>query len=250
MAETKDSFYVGYLPLPAALKPFVKIFIAAGFFGAIALAFAIASTQQDPGGGVWDTSKTFAIEGHLSVNPYPIVYVDDPESSVGVTAVLLVSNFKFGAQDRVVGLDGKRVRAKGFFITNGGRAMFELSDSQDAVTVLREESTPPANELLGDFTLAGEIMDSKCFLGVMKPGSGKTHRACAVRCLSGGITPVFVTRDKDGKATIYVLTDSDYGPVNEQVLAYVAEPVQLNGRLERHGDLLVYAIDPANIVRK
>ena len=28
-----------------------------------------------------------------------------------------------------------------------------------------------------------------CFLGVMKPGRSKPHRACAVRCISGGIPP-------------------------------------------------------------
>ena len=28
----------------------------------------------------------------------------------------------------------------------------------------------------GEVTLAGEIVDSKCYLGVMNPGNGKVHR--------------------------------------------------------------------------
>jgi hypothetical protein len=28
-------------------------------------------------------------------------------------------------------------------------------------------------------TLTGEIVDSKCYLGVMNPGQGKVHRDCA-----------------------------------------------------------------------
>ena len=33
-------------------------------------------------------------------------------------------------------------------------------------------------------------------------------------------------------------------------MPYVAEPIELRGKLQRHGDLLVFAIDPGNIVRK
>lgn len=250
MAERNDPFYVGYLPLPKGLKRFVQAIIVVGVLGAIGLAFVIASSQQDPGPGVWDTSKTFAIEGHLSVDPYPIMYVEDPKSDAGVRAVLLVAGMKFGASDRVAGMSGKRVRAQGQFISRGGRAVFEVLGAEDAVVVVNEESTPPPIEALGDFKLVGEITDSKCFLGLMKPGFGKTHRACAVRCIAGGITPILVTRDSDGEATVYVLTNMDRGAVNDDVLPYVAEPVELEGRLERHGDLLVYSIDPANIVRR
>ena len=250
MSETDEPFYVGYLPLPAALGPLVKALIGTAVLGGLALAFAIAPRQQDPGSGQWETAKVFAIEGHLAVQPYPIVFVDDPESAAGVRGVLLVSSMKFGALDRVEGLSGKRVRAEGNFITREGRSMFELADGEAAVVLVSEESTAPTTEVLGDHTLVGEIMDSKCYLGVMKPGFGKTHRACAVRCISGGIPPVFVTRDQQGKATTYVLTDTGHGAVNEAVLPYVAEAVELNGRLERRGDLLFYAIDPGKIVRK
>jgi hypothetical protein len=250
MAEDKDPFYVGYLPLPTSLNFFVKAIIGASVLGAIALAFVIAPRQQDPGSGSLDASKTFAIEGHLSIEPYPIVYVADPESAARVRGMLLVSSFKFGAWDRVADLHGKRVRSQGEFISREGRGMFQLIDGEDAVVVLSDASTPPAIESLGDHTLIGEITDAKCFLGVMKPGFGKTHRACAVRCISGGIQPVFVTRDVEGKATVYLLTDANHGAINDDVLSYVAEPVELTGRLERHGDLLVYAIDPSKIVRK
>ena len=250
MSETKDPFYVGYLPLPTTLKSMVRVFIAAGVFGAIAMAFVIAPQQQDPGTGQWDTSTTFAIEGHLSVKPYPIVYVDDPKSTFASRAVILVSGMKFGAAEQTAAFDGKRVRAKGHFITRQGRGVFELSGDEDAVVVLSDESTEPRVESLGEHELVGEITDSKCFLGVMKPGFGKTHRACAVRCISGGIPPIFVTRDEAGKATIYLLTDGERGAINEAVLPYVSEPVEVRGRLERHGDLLVYAIDPDRIARQ
>lgn len=250
MAEGKDPFYVGYLPLPENLGLWVKAIIGMSVLGAIVLALAIASRQQDPGSGSLDASRIVAIDGHLSVEPYPIVYVDDPESSVGVRSVLLVSSFKFGAWDRVVDMHGKRVRAQGQFINREGRVILQLIDGEGAVVVLEEQSPPPPTESLGDHTLIGEIVDAKCFLGSMKPGFGKTHRACAVRCISGGIPPVLVTRDAKGKATVYLLTDVDNQAVNDDVLSYVSEPVELAGRLERRGDLLVFSIDPKMIIRK
>ena len=45
----------------------------------------------------------------------------------------------------------------------------------------------PSYQPLGAVTLTGEIVDSKCFLGVMNPGNLKPHKACAIRCISGGI---------------------------------------------------------------
>ena len=61
---------------------------------------------------------------------------------------------------------------------------------------------------------------------------------------------MFVTRDKAGNGTCYLMTDTLQGAVNEAVLPFVSEPVELRGQLERRGDLLVYAIDPRAIVRK
>jgi hypothetical protein len=59
---------------------------------------------------------------------------------------------------------------------------------------------------LGEFDLVGEIVDRKCYLGNMNPGNGKVHRDCAVRCLSGGILPVFATNDFNGSPAVLLLT--------------------------------------------
>jgi len=51
------------------------------------------------------------------------------------------------------------------------------------------DDSPLPSTSLGTQTLVGEIVDSKCFLGVMNPGQLTTHRACAIRCISGGVRP-------------------------------------------------------------
>jgi hypothetical protein len=92
-------------------------------------------------------------------------------------------------------------------------------------------------------------VDSKCFLGVMNPGNLTPHRACAIRCISGGIPPVLLVRQADGPALYFLLVGARDEPVNRQVLDIVAEPVQISGSVSRQGDLLILRADPATYRR-
>ena len=57
------------------------------------------------------------------------------------------------------------------------------------------------------------------------------HRACAIRCISGGVPPVRVARAaEDGPAIYLLLVSAEGKPVNQQVLNLVAEPVEDYGR--------------------
>ena len=97
---------------------------------------------------------------------------------------------------------------------------------------------------LGEHTLRGEIVDIKCYLGVMKPAHGKPHRSCAARCISGGIPPVLMVRDRDGDTNHLLLVSADGRTVNREVLPLVAEPVEITGRVVRLGDWLVLQASP------
>src|SRR5258705_9622370 len=102
---------------------------------------------------------------------------------------------------------------------------------------------------IGIQTFVGEIVDSKCFLGVMNPGQLPPNRACAIRCISGGVPPVLLVRQKDGPAIYLLLVSADGNPVNKQVLDVVAESVEITGDVERQGDLLILRADPASYRR-
>jgi hypothetical protein len=108
---------------------------------------------------------------------------------------------------------------------------------------------PPRSESLGEQTFVGEIVDSKCFLGVMNPGQLKPHRACAVRCISGGVPPVLLLRQADGSARYLLLMSREGRPVNQDVLDLVAEPVRVTGELVRDGELLTLRSDPSTFER-
>ena len=108
-------------------------------------------------------------------------------------------------------------------------------------------SLPPESDDLGEVRLQGEIVDSKCYLGVMNPGSGKVHRDCAARCISGGIPAALLVRDAAGRATTVLLANDEGTPMGRSILDYVAEPVVVSGRLSRIGGRLTLRANRAGI---
>jgi hypothetical protein len=97
---------------------------------------------------------------------------------------------------------------------------------------------------LGRFRLRGELVDSKCYLGVMKPGRGKPHRGCAARCLSGGIPPLFLVEDEVGERVALLVVTRDESPLPRSLLDRVGEPLELEGDVERVDGMLTLRIGP------
>jgi hypothetical protein len=91
-------------------------------------------------------------------------------------------------------------------------------------------------------TLSGEIVDSKCYLGVMNPGQGKVHRDCAARCLSGGIPPIFITTD--GRQQLLLVGRDGRALGRDALREFIAEPIQVDGELVQRGSTQLLKIDP------
>ena len=98
-------------------------------------------------------------------------------------------------------------------------------------------------------TLAGEIVDSKCFLGVMNPGAGKVHRACAAMCLTGGMPPMLVITDAVGDRYGYMLTTTEGTSASQLLVPDVAVPVNVTGTLEQRGDLTYIRLQDNGVQR-
>jgi hypothetical protein len=130
--------------------------------------------------------------------------------------------------------------------------MIELvPNSIRAVPLLSDEAAgQTAREIdLGVFTIVGEIVDTKCYFGVMNPGKGKVHKDCAVRCISGGIPPALLVRSQDGESTVFLLVGADGRQLHGEILNKVGEPVEIQGRLVRNGDTLRLSAEPRSIRR-
>lgn len=81
--------------------------------------------------------------------------------------------------------------------------------------------------------ITGEVVDSWCFASqVMGPGRGERHRACALACLHGGVTPGIV----DDSGTLYIAAKHEaYTGCKELLLPYVAKRVKITGWLAQKG---------------
>lgn len=247
MKQEQDEFYVGYLPkAPARMAGIVRLTVLLLTALAALTAFLVVREQRDIATALFEFGVAREFEGVIALKPYPMLRVQRPGMVSGERAAfsryLLVAPFKFGADEIVAPFDGKKVRLKGSLIYRDNKTMIELA-GVDAVTEIGE-GVADASLSFGEVTMSGEIVDSKCFLGVMNPGELKTHRACAVRCISGGIPPVLVVRGRDGTAHYLLLVDRQMGQVNQAVLPMVAQPVKITGELVRHDDWWVLKADP------
>jgi hypothetical protein len=246
-----NEFYVGYLPkAPAGIGRKIRAVVAFLLLIGAACAIAFAMVQRTFAPSAFEYGKDNAFEGVLEETPYPTLVVKRPGESAGETAYsryLLVAGGKHGANAQTAGYGGKTVRLRGALIYRDNQTMIELVSG--SISVLENTGQPrEAVAKLGEFVLAGEIVDTKCYLGVMNPGNGKVHRDCAVRCLSGGIPPALVTRDLNGTPAILLLTDTQNNPLPREVfLRRVGQPVRIRGKVLRSGDTLFLKTEPKEI---
>lgn len=246
-----EEFYIGYLPDKGPqLATFTRRKVLAIFLAGLATAIFLVSSMSEFSAAVFEFGVEREFEGVLSDGPVPILEVERPGSVLSApntSSYLLVAFGKHGADEEVSQHRGHRVRLRGSLIYRDNQTMIEVVDGSVEVQEGETETTRISSENdLGMQVLTGEIVDSKCFLGVMKPGNLKPHRACAVRCISGGVPPVFLVRDSDGFASYYLLVSSTGEAVNKLVLDQVAEPLQIEGRVVRRGEMLFLYADPAD----
>lgn len=253
----RDPFYVGYLPLPKSIKRFIVPWLVGNLVLALGIAAVIASQHREPGDGVWETSKPITLHGWIEIDPYVILKTNEQ-------AYILVEQGKVGAGDRVKAAHVHAGWAKvtGYLVRRDGRHVLELDGSRSKPIVQVSEPPPhiggihddvfdpeaPAADL-GTHTLRGEIVDPKCYLGVMQPGDGKTHKVCATLCIKGGIPPMLLVRDKTGDTAAYLLTDAEGKAFPESHHEYIADPIEITGLVLRDGDLLILRADLDSIRR-
>ncbi len=246
-----DDFYVGYQPhAPGELGRHLRRTVLALLLLAAVVATTLAALQGGFDPGVFEYGMVREFEGVVVERPHPLLLVDRPGDTGGdPSRYLLVAVGKHGADNEVAGLDGRRVRLRGTLIHRQDQTMVEVVGG--SVEAIGDAAVAAAGGAvsLGTQTLRGEIVDSKCFLGVMKPGRGKPHRACATLCIRGGIPPVLRVETTAGEHRHLLLTDETGGAINDRVLDLIAVPVEISGRVLRAGDLLVLETDPKTIRR-
>ena len=244
----ESDFYVGYLPnAPTELRLFVRrVVIGLGLL-IVALAGLLSLGQMPFAKSYFDFGKVRDFEGTLVARPYPSLLVTRPghsENADRTSDYLLVSPGKHGADDVIRNFADKNVRLRGQLIYRDGQTMVEIEPGSIHEIVTQSAEQADARSL-GTLTLTGEIVDSKCYLGVMNPGSGKVHQDCASRCLSGGIPPLFVDF-LTGKTFLLVGADESALPYTD-IKAFIAEPLTIQGEHLQRGDRQLLKINSAQL---
>ncbi len=250
----KDEFYIGYFNgIGALTRRLLRKYVLVSLLLIIVVAVSFSYLQKPAANGSFDFDSATRISGIYHENPYPMLRVNLDGNEY--KDIVLLGFGKFGANpylDRIREEEGnlvnKYVTIEGNLIYYNGKTLLQIEESNklEIGSMPGSEVAPPNN--LGEFTLEGEIVDSKCYFGVMKPGYGKIHRSCAALCISGGIPPVLVSSEENSIAEYFLLADLKGNPINKDILPYIGQPSRLKGQVSELGDWHLLQIDIDDIL--
>ncbi|MEL7041896.1 MAG: hypothetical protein AAGL90_10245 [Pseudomonadota bacterium] len=237
---SKEDFFIGWAETPKADRRF---FLGAGIglmLGTGATATAIAHYQHPAGPGDWNMGDIRAWRGIATADPYGMLRTLDLDGTP--RTALLGCQGKCGVGAKIGALAGKPVIVQGSLIQRGAHAMIAVIDGPDWI---REDTDGkigdlafPSPETLLDVTLNGEILDTKCWFGAMRPSQGKVHKSCASLCIRSGLPPAFYVRAPKDQSALMIMTSGGAGH-HHDLLPFVADPVSVSGRVQRFGDLFL-----------
>ncbi|OEK06256.1 hypothetical protein [Roseivirga misakiensis] len=258
----KDEFYVGYLPkAPKKIARFVIAFVVLIFIVMGAVSFFMSSSHKHINNGTYEFGELTEMTGVIKMEPVPhIRIIADEEGKVGKN-IMLIDFGKFGArssiekmQETVGGnISDYEVTLRGTLIYQDGFTLLELTEKEKSLQNHRTLENANKYEVIrasaGSISLTGEIVDPKCYFGSMKPAQNKPHKSCASLCIAGGIPPVYVVQTKEKLANYYIIKGTNGEDINQEVLEFVAEGANLQGKVEQLGEWKILYVDPSKIKR-
>ena len=244
----EGGFFVGYFKtIPKSLRGFL-LYVGAAFLGIlIGLGYVLGNAQSDPGSG--GPAGRAVLQGYLEADPYPLLRLPPSQQHPRGQAILLSSaNGKRGVVREAESLDGLIVDAGGGLLERGSIQMLQIGGQ----VRLREaeELSPETTDFvpsdpvsIGRWRITGELCDGKCYLGIMRPGTGLAHKACANLCIQGGVPPVFVARSPVQGHEFFLLSDPNGNPLPDDMYDMVALLIDAEGEIELIDNVARFKID-------
>jgi hypothetical protein len=257
-------FYIGWMPkAPQSFAKQVKRVLFFLFPVAAVIAMLIASFQKKFSTANFEFGKLTAIKGIYINSPIPMLKVVAGKDIWGNTSYLtipLIGYGKHGASTAIVELEkekntsfnNRELTIKGTLLYSDGKTLLQVNKDESPVVNIgpvADSSILPKQKDLGIQIIKGEIIDPKCYFGVMKPGEGKVHRDCAIRCILGGIPPVLKVMNEKGEKNYYCIVGPNGEAMNEAVQDYVAEPVAVEARVVQLDDWIILYVQDKKINR-
>ena len=244
---SNSDFYIGWMKkAPKSFAKHVKIVLLILFPITLVVAYLLSTKQKRFSTGNFEFGKATEIKGVYYNDPVPMLKVFDKDSQF--ITFLLVGYGKHGAETAIMelekekdfSLNGKEVTLKGTLIYGNGKTLLQIDKTEDPIVSIGNVfNIRPEKKELGTQTIRGEIIDPKCYFGVMKPGEGKVHRDCAIRCILGGIPPVLHVQNEKGESNYYLIVGPNGEKLNEVVQDVVAEPVNIEARVVQQDDWII-----------
>lgn len=258
-----NEFYIGWMGnAPKSFVVVIKRYVLLLMPIVIILAVVIALLQKKFASGNFEFGTLTDVKGVYFKSPVPnlkVVNGKDILGNLSYITIPLIGYGKFGAdgimndieKEKHVSLDSKMITLKGTLLYNDGKILMQVDGGDNPINNIKEAATD-TNKLvqhkdLGSITVKGEIVDPKCFFGVMKPGEGKPHKDCAIRCILGGIPPVLHVMDKNGTDNYYLIVGASGEKMNKAVQDYVAAPVEIHAKAVQYNDWIVLYVGDKNI---
>lgn len=247
--DESDEFYVGYhRAAPPRQARATRRHAVAIVLLAVAVAAVVVTATGPFDRGRFEYGSPRVLRGIVTAIPQPMLHVARPGATGrdAWSTYLLVGEGKHGAGAEVAGHEGVAVELQGTLVHRHDMVMAEVVGGSLHGIESMSDTPLPVAEPLGPVRLRGEVVDAKCHLGVMNPGRLVPHRACATRCISGGVPPVLAVRDSLGDVAHLLLLDRAGRAPGRWILELVALPIEVRGELERRGELLVLRADASD----
>jgi hypothetical protein len=256
-----SEFYIGWqTKAPASFAKHVKKVVLFLFPVALLVAYLLSASQKKFSTANFEFGKLTEVKGIYFNEPVPLLKISDGKG--GFITIPLVGYGKHGAETAILDyekannilLNKKELTLKGTLLYSDGKTLMQIDKNENPVISISNHPPDsskvlPSGKEIGWTSIRGEIIDPKCFFGVMKPGEGKVHKDCAIRCILGGIPPVLKVQNEKGENNYYLIVGPNGEKMNEAVKNFVAEPVEIKARAVQQDDWIILYTAKENIER-
>jgi hypothetical protein len=245
----KEDYFIGWSDeTPKSYRKHALVFLSVSLLVLLSVGVLYVSNQRGFIDSYYDYGNIQEMSGYLVSEP---VWGLRQESNGKTTTIPLVGYGKHGPHATITKMmedhslsEGTMVTLRGMIFQYQGRKWMELTEMENSlVSAGNTINLDRSIRTIGTKTYNGEIVDPKCFFGVMNPATKAVHRSCAIRCISGGIPPILVIRENGIPIDYCFLVDNQMQNLQMEVLPYVGIPVEVTGKEMLYDDWKVLQMD-------
>jgi len=249
----KDNFYIGWSDeTPKSYLKKAKLFFAITLLSMISIGIIYVNNQEGYIDSIYEYGTIQEYSGYLVEHP---VWGLRVEEGGEIKTIPLVGFGKMGPESTLSKMmethdlmEGTMVTLRGMVFHYQDKYWMELTEMENSlVSVGEDRMLDRSIKMEGRMTVEGEIVDPKCFFGVMNPAVKAVHRSCAIRCISGGMPALLAVREEGKFVDYYFIHGNEMEKINDRLLPYVGVPIKLTGEMASYDDWKSIVIDPKDL---